>query len=182
MPCFPHRTLPFAGAGRKALHESVYHCAPRFFAEKFLFGKIRLKKAHRAFDVYAHGTWIDMCRRGEDAADRRSVSRVCIRIEDYFGDPGSKSAIYGLLQALFVEGGANTLGANDRNGSHRRVRNGENSHRFFNWNYLIHRTSLLIFTYCLNLPILPVEAIKKLHFSRNDLRIRAARTRESLKT
>ena len=76
-------------------------------------GRFELQQAHRALDVDADRARIDVRRRDQHAADRRTVAAVGVGIQHQIGHARREPRVDRLLQAQFVERAANRLGADD---------------------------------------------------------------------
>ena len=67
-----------------------------------------------------------MRRRNENAADRRSVAAMSIRVENEVGNAGGAAGVERLLDAEVVEGVADLFGGDDGDGGEGFLARGEN--------------------------------------------------------
>jgi hypothetical protein len=102
-PRLRHVPLTLAGAGRRPFADGVDQRAACRPVGDLVGRQVELQQAHRTFDVDADRAGVDVRRRDEDAADRRTVAEVAVRVEDQVGDARREPRVDRLLEAGVIE-------------------------------------------------------------------------------
>jgi len=95
--------LSAPGPGRSSIANSIdQRPAGRTF-DDLIRWKIQLQQTHRALDVDAHRSRINMRGRNQHTAHWRSVPTMRIGIKDQIRHPRSQAGVDRLLQTAFIE-------------------------------------------------------------------------------
>ena len=96
--------LTSTGSGWRPLADRVDDRSASWPIDNLVGWQIQLQQAHRAFDVNADGTRINVSWRRHHAAHGCSVTAVSIGIQHQIRHAGSHAGIDRLLQAHLIEG------------------------------------------------------------------------------
>src|SRR5207247_5490098 len=110
------RTLAAARPGGRAFKYRINERATDCFVRNLVRRQVELQETHRAFDVHADRTGINVRGRREHATDRLAVARVRAGIEHEVGHARRAAGIERLLETRGVEPGANGVRAADGDG------------------------------------------------------------------
>ena len=96
-------SLTLASTGWRASADRVDQLAARALIDDRPFWQIELQERHRALDVDADRSWVDVRWRGHHASHWRTVSGVRVRVEDELGHPWCRARVERLLEAHRVK-------------------------------------------------------------------------------